>query len=284
MTYSKLYIECDEAIEAYITSLEGIPEPLFSAMKYSVLNGGKRLRPVLALIGAKAGNPKPKELMKLAIAVELIHCYSLVHDDLPSMDNGTLRRGKPTTHIKFNEPIALLCGDALLNQAYEILSELSIIDNNFAYAAAYITRQAGSIGMIAGQCLDIINITDIKEILKMYSLKTSCLFKAALVGGAIASGVEIETNNKLKDFAYNLGIAYQIADDILDFTSTDEILGKNTGVDQNNNKPTYLNIVGLEEAVKSKKIYEDKALEAIFGLKIEDELLQISDMLMNRQK
>lgn len=286
MIYNDYFDKTQKFIYDYLESLENIPEPLYSAMKYSVLNGGKRLRPILVLLGANLHKADNDAIQKIAIAVELIHCYSLVHDDLPSMDNDTLRRGNPTTHIKYGVAMGILTGDALLNQAFELLNEVSLLDTNFKKSAYYISMQSGAKGMIAGQCIDVTynENTNIEIILDMYCLKTSCLFKAGLVGGALAVGASKEEIQALESFAHNLGIAFQISDDILDVTSTSEVLGKDIGSDDKNNKPTFLSKVGLDKAKEYKKLYENKARDAVKNLKIKDDLNQILDMIINRKK
>jgi len=283
--FNEVIQDINKAIELYLDSLKGIPEPLFSAMKYSVTIGGKRIRPLLVILGASTGDYNKEDILKFAIAVELIHTYSLIHDDLPSMDNDTLRRGKPTAHIVYGEGMALLSGDALLNQAYEILTEVSSENINYAKASNYIAKQAGSIGMIAGQCIDISNeVVSVNDLVKMYSLKTSSLLKAALAGGAIAAGADENTVNRLEQFAECLGISFQIADDILDVFGDEKNLGKNIGSDENNKKPTIIKLIGLKKAQELKDFYENKALEVINTLNVKDNLITLIDLLKNRIK
>lgn len=267
----------------YLDSLEGIPNILLDAMKYSALNGGKRLRPYMVYIGSHFGKIDAHDMMRFAIGVELIHCYSLVHDDLPCMDNDTLRRGMPTTHIKYNDAIATLSGDALLNQANELLSELSCKNKDYATATNYIIKQAGSSGMIAGQVLDM-QIGDISEtdIIMMYSLKTSALFKAALVGAAIAARCEKNIIKILEEYSHNLGIAFQIADDILDITSTTDELGKNIQSDIEGDKNTIIKAVGYENACKIKESYENNARLNAMKLENSDKLIKLLEMLVDR--
>ncbi len=284
MTFNELYLKADRAVADYLDSIRGIPSPLIDAMKYSVKDGGKRLRPIMTLIGSKTGTIIDSDILKFAVAVELIHSYSLIHDDLPCMDNDSLRRGKETAHIRYGEAMALLAGDALLNQAFEILTDMSVKNKKYAQASAYIAKMAG--GMIGGQCIDITadrNI-DTDQIIRMYSLKTACLFKAALSGGAIAAGADKDVIDKLQDYAEYLGIAYQIADDILDITGTDEVLGKNTYSDENNSKPTIVKVIGLDKALNLKTFYEEKAYIIAESMTISEQLIEILNLLINREK
>lgn len=285
MTFSRLSDKIDKELNEYLDNLSDIQEPLYSAMKYSVISGGKRLRPVMAILTSSMGRADDKNIIELAIAIELIHCYSLVHDDLPSMDNDELRRGKPTTHIVYGQGMAILAGDGLLNQAFEILTKLSLVSSSFAKASNYISVQAGIRGMIAGQCIDISNQdTNADAIINMYKLKTSCLFKAALAGGAIAAGCSDEIVNICEKIGECLGISFQIADDLLEITSTTEQIGKNVGSDKVNNKITLVNAIGYEEALRIKQQYDNDVIKLIDQLSIKSEMTEIYEMLVNRKK
>jgi geranylgeranyl diphosphate synthase type II len=281
VTFNETAAEFEKSLNQYLDSLTSVPEPLLSAMKYSVQAGGKRLRPVLTFIGASVKDYIKEDITAIAIGIELIHTYSLIHDDLPCMDNDTLRRGKPTSHIKFGEAFALLAGDALLNQGFEVLSEIALKNKRYAKAVNYISKQAGSIGMIAGQSMDI---SGTKNLLEMYRLKTSCLIKSALCGGAVASGADKKTIKKLEQFSDAVGIAYQIQDDILDVTGNEEILGKNVGSDKNNGKKTLVSLLGINQSEKLRKSYVDKAVKAVSKLSVKDQLTDILNMLEKRSK
>ncbi len=285
MTLNSIRVDVDKFISDYMHSLLGIPDKLFQGMKYSVLNGGKRLRPILCCLGAMQNSYEIDEVaLKVGTAVELIHCYSLVHDDMPCMDNDTLRRNNPTTHIKYGEGMALLIGDALLTQALELLTELSVNSSKLSVSANYIIKKAGNSGMLAGQCIDINAKDDIqeKDIIDMYRGKTSALFKASLVGGALIKGYNIELNNNLEMFGDSLGIAYQIADDILDNTGDIETLGKNIGSDKANDKKTIVASVGMERAIELKKKYEDKAIKYASKLPKNDLIFELLNQIINR--
>lgn len=263
------------------------------SMSYSVLAGGKRLRAILLLESFHLfNNDKDLEQMlayPFAAAIEYIHAYSLVHDDLPEMDNDMFRRGIPTTHSKYGHAMGVLAGDALLNYAFETISgamvSLSKYHGEFvpelyrriAAATAYISSKTGYSGMIGGQVLDI-NSPDIDtsidksilkiKLLKTYELKTSALFRAALCSGAILAGASDEDIKKLDTFGYNLGLAFQIRDDILDEISSLEKLGKDIGSDAKNNKITISNLFGREHAeamVNEKLTNAAKILEELPG-------------------
>lgn len=261
-------------------------EPINEAIKYS-LNGGKRLRPILVMLAAEFMERSASELKHFAVGIECIHNYSLVHDDLPCMDNDTLRHSQPCTHVKYGEGMAVLTGDALLNLAYEIMLKAPEIDANYINAVKYAAAMAGVNGMIGGQCLDIADKdcveTFLRDIIKLNSLKTACLFKAALVGGVIALGASAEEIAALERYSDDLGIIFQIVDDILDSESTEAELGKNIGSDAAQNKITYLSIVGIDQARIDIKRYEADALNAIsvFG-KRADKLAELLNYLSSR--
>lgn len=245
-------------------------EPINQAVSYC-LRGGKRLRPILVMLAADLMGVPSERLKYYAVGIECIHNYSLVHDDLPCMDNDTLRHGQPCAHVKYGEGMAVLTGDALLNLAYEIMLSAPDLTIDYLNAVRYAAKMSGIDGMIGGQCLDIVekseNETYLRDIIRLNSLKTACLFKAALVGGAIALGAVDEEITALECYSDNLGIIFQIVDDILDLQSTEADLGKNIGSDIAHNKITYLSIVGIEQARVDIKRYESEALNAlsIFG-------------------
>ena len=268
-------------LEEYLDNLSKY-QPIADAYKYSILNGGKRLRPILVYLGTYALTSNDNYCYfakELALGIELIHSYSLVHDDLPCMDNDSLRRGKPTTHIKYGAGMATITGDAMLNGAVEVmLSQLysyramfnnDVEDNNVALLLAmkYIFKASGINGMVGGQCLDIqeheTNPTK-EDLIKMYKLKTSALLRAALVSGAIRMEADKEILNAFEKYADNFGIIFQIQDDILDLTSTAEVLGKEVNQDKNNNKFTYVDAAGsIDNARKDMLAYLDEAKSAI---------------------
>lgn len=266
---------------------------LLNAMSYSVLNGGKRLRPVMLLTANAFVQGNLDEAMPLAIGLEMIHSYSLVHDDLPCMDNDVLRRGKNTTHKEYGEAMGLLSGDGLLNLAYEIMLEGSFKAKNiinYNKAMKSIAFYAGYNGMIGGQAIDIDltknhNLVSTYDIIaKMYQGKTSALFIAAMTGGALAGCAEEKILADLTSFALNLGIAFQIKDDILDVLSDEVTLGKKTGRDNENDKMTIIKHLGLNEAKKLCSLYEQNALKSIEKYSGKNKgLLEIYNLIVNRK-
>ena len=243
----------------------GAPEPLLSAMKYAALGGGKRLRPALCFLGAEFAGGRAEDVVPFAVAIESIHCYSLVHDDLPAMDDDTLRRGKPTVHVAYGEGMAVLCGDALLNLAYETLFAAANTPERVT-AAGIIAKCAGVKGMVGGQCLDLgSDARDADGLLRVYYGKTSALLKAALTSGAAACGASAAELDDLAAYAENLGAAFQIKDDILDVTSTTEVLGKDINSDTDNGKVTFVTLFGVDGAESEAERYGRAALSAISG-------------------
>lgn len=243
----------------------GAPEPLLSAMKYAALGGGKRLRPALCFLGAEFAGGRAEDVVPFAVAIESIHCYSLVHDDLPAMDDDTLRRGKPTVHVAYGEGMAVLCGDALLNLAYETLFAAANTPERVT-AAGIIAKCAGVKGMVGGQCLDLgSDARDANGLLRVYYGKTSALLKAALTSGAAACGASAAELDDLAAYAENLGAAFQIKDDILDVTSTTEVLGKDINSDTDNGKVTFVTLFGVDGAEAEAERYGRAALSAISG-------------------
>lgn len=241
---------------------------VLDAMNYSLKNGGKRIRPLLTLYFSELAGGNNESAIKLGCALEMIHTYSLIHDDLPCMDNDDMRRGKPSCHIAFGEANALLAGDALLTEAFYLATQSGIPANNINTAVKYLSEFAGVRGMVMGQVLDLqFENTEptAEDIKKMYSLKTCALLKCACVLGYLTG----EKNDKeeidiICKYAENLGLAFQITDDILDIISDSQTLGKPVGSDEKNNKPTFVKLYGLE---KSKELVNELTNNAISILK-----------------
>lgn len=233
----------------YMPKEEGYQETIMKAMNYSLSAGGKRLRPILTLESCKAVGGDIKDAIPFAMAIEMIHTYSLIHDDLPALDNDDLRRGKPTNHKVYGENIAVLAGDALLNEAMILLMDFSIKHGKDALVAAReIAYAAGVDGMIGGQVVDIINegkIISKEELNYMHLKKTGELIRSSIVAGAILAEADKSEIDLLNKFGMNLGLAFQIKDDILDVTGDVEKLGKNTLADVN--KSNFITMYGLEE-------------------------------------
>lgn len=268
---------------------ENMPSTVLEAMKYSVSNGGKRIRPILAIEFARACNGEIDTALDFGCAVEMIHTYSLIHDDLPCMDNDDMRRGKPSCHIAFGEDNALLAGDALLTEAFGLLSSVrNIPDVNIVRAVLYLSSFAGINGMVGGQVLDLQfeeTKPTVDEILKMYSLKTCGLIKASCVLGCLASAEYDEEKIKAAiNYAENLGIAFQIQDDILDITSDEATLGKPVGSDEKNDKSTIVKHFGIEKSKDLVREYTDKAIASLGVFNTDTETLkQLSFMLVDRK-
>ncbi len=234
------------------------------AMKYSLSNGGKRIRPLLTLYWSSITKGDKDTALAFGITVEMIHTYSLIHDDLPCMDNDDFRRGKPSCHKAYGEENALLAGDALLTDAFKILSLTKTNPDNISKAVFYLSDFAGVDGMVGGQVLDLSfeeKTPSLPEITKMYSLKTCALLKAACVLGCLTGeDINNEYIEKAENFAQCLGLAFQIQDDILDIIGDEKLLGKPVGSDEKNNKPTFVRLNGIE---KSKDYVEDLYNQAV---------------------
>ena len=261
-------------------------QPIFEALTYGVTNGGKRIRPALCYLGAEFCGKDSQYVKNLAVGIELIHSYSLVHDDLPCMDDDKLRRGKPTAHVVYGEGMAVLAGDALLNMAFEVMLG-GDFDADMRRAIKYVATMSGISGMIGGQCLDLANESNenfgINELTRLNRLKTSCLIRGALVGSAIMCGASKNEIDALEVYAGNLGEIFQIVDDILDRTSTEQILGKEVKKDIANDKRTIVDILGIDGAKEYIKKLEDEAIAKIdvFGEKSQ-KLIELVKFLSNR--
>lgn len=255
------------------------PKNLHTAMHYAVLNGGKRLRPLLVYAVGEMYGADFKTLDTPACAIEMLHSFSLVHDDLPAMDNDDLRRGKPTCHKAFDEATAILAGDALAVLAFKIINESSFLTDKQAVAISKtLAETAGPDGLAGGQDIDIQSTNkklDISELMNMYLLKTGSLFHAAIKLGAIASNVNDPKELKnLDQFAKNMGLAFQIQDDILNIESSVKKLGKNIGTDKKHNKITYPAIVGIPKAKTKVKQLWQNAEKSLQQLKVNHGILQ----------
>lgn len=271
-----LTILIDEYLKDYFNNLKiEVPEAkLVESMNYSIMAGGKRIRPVLTLAVAKMMSADLSEVMPFAAAIEMIHTYSLIHDDLPAMDNDDYRRGKLTNHKVFGEAMSILAGDALLNEAFNLLLKTSAKAGEkmeqSVKASCVIASAAGKDGMIAGQVIDMESEgKQISEItLKtMHRKKTGALIKASIVAPAVFIGLSEDEIKALSEYAENIGIAFQIKDDILDVESTSEELGKPVGSDARNQKTTYVSLYGLDGAKKMLQEVTQKAVKVldVFG-------------------
>lgn len=257
------------------------------AMKYSLLNGGKRLRPVFALEFASACGGSKDICMPLACAVEYIHTYSLIHDDLPCIDNDDLRRGKPSCHKQFDEATALLAGDALLTHAFEIVAQSDIADEDKVKAISLLSQNSGVGGMIGGQVIDLIfekGDPSLRELLTVYKLKTGALISAACLMGCISAKATQKQLAAASNFAYSLGIAFQIQDDILDIVGDEAKLGKPIGSDAENNKTTYVSLVGIEKAKQDVKKLTENAISKLSEFENTEFIEKLALSLVEREK
>lgn len=255
--------------DRYLASIDA-PKNLKEAMRYSALNGGKRLRPMLLIAAGHLSGADAKILYPLGMAIEMIHAYSLIHDDLPAMDDDSLRRGKPTCHIQFDEATAILAGDALLTESFVILSHLEGISDSVKIKLIQLfSHSAGASGMVGGQMMDLEGeerkITS-DELVAIHRLKTGKLIKASILAGAIAGNSDEKTLMHLTEFADNIGLAFQVKDDILDVTGTSEELGKTAGKDLEQEKSTYVTLLGLEKATTILDELIDKAFDSLNAL------------------
>lgn len=259
------------------------------ACYYSLLNGGKRLRTALCFGAAETVGDTPEEaLNQVAASIELIHAYSLVHDDLPAMDDDDLRRGKPTSHIAYNEAMAILVGDALQSRAFEVLADCGDFDADTRLKLVkQLTAASGIRGMAGGQAIDIsaANLSiDIQHLRSMHRLKTGALIRASVAMGAISAGANAQQLAALDEFALNIGLAFQVQDDILDEEGDSSTLGKTQGADRQANKPTYTSLQGLEPARQEAQKLLDLAKSALtpFGERA-NHLRESAEFIVNRR-
>ena len=256
---------------------DGGPEArLFAAMRYATLGGGKRLRPFLVLQGARLFDVEEAHAARAAVAVELVHCYSLIHDDLPAMDDDALRRGRPTCHVQFDEATAILAGDALLTLAFELLADAATHPDPGVRVAlvAALAKAAGPLGMVGGQMFDLAAETlalGLDEVKRLQRMKTGALFGFACEAGAILGNAPAPARRALREYAENLGLAFQIADDLLDAAGSEAEVGKRVGKDAAQGKATFVSLLGLEKARKEAQMLVGRAVSCldIFGQKAE---------------
>ncbi|WP_420799646.1 polyprenyl synthetase family protein [Noviherbaspirillum saxi] len=282
----------EEALGASLPSDATVPARLHEAMRYAVLNGGKRVRPLLVFAAGDLFDADAASLQRAAAALEMIHAYSLVHDDMPCMDDDALRRGKPTVHVKYDEATALLVGDALQSQAFVVLSEGVAEGEGQATRRLAMLRllaqASGSAGMCGGQAIDLASIglaLSLGELEHMHQLKTGALLRASVLLGALAgktlSDAEIAA---LDAYSVAIGLAFQVVDDVLDATADSATLGKTAGKDAADNKPTYVSILGLAESKALADKLRDDAHRALmpFGEKAR-RLREIADLIVQRK-
>ena len=277
----------EQALSSWVAA--DVPAGLGLAMRYAVLDGGKRLRPLLVLAAGEAVQGDGAAALRAACAVELIHAYSLVHDDMPCMDNDVLRRGKPTVHVRFGEAQALLAGDALQALAFELLvpDDGSIPPTLSAALCRQLALAAGATGMAGGQAVDLASVglsLDQAALEAMHRLKTGALLQASVMMGAATAQVQAGVTRELSAYGASLGLAFQVVDDILDVTTDSTTLGKTAGKDAANDKPTFVSLMGLQNAQAYADALLDQAHEALnrSGLAHTDTLHALADWVGRR--
>ena len=267
-TYDEYRRTAEQALTPMLQSLGAIPEQLLEAMRYSLEAGGKRLRPVMLLAACDMAGGDMETALPFACALEMIHTYSLIHDDLPAMDNDDLRRGKPTNHKVFGEGMAVLAGDGLLNAAAELMARaaLQFNDNRGIRALEIIMRHAGVTGMIAGQAADLDSEGEEprEEVLTyIHSHKTADLLEAPMEAGLVLAGADEKACRLGRDYGYHLGLAFQMTDDLLDVTGDTALLGKKTGADAEQNKMTWVALRSVEGTQKDAEEQAELAIRAV---------------------
>ena len=276
---------CQTRVEAALTQrlpAENIlPNKLHQAMRYSVLNGGKRMRPMLTYATGSVLGISPDALDAVACAVECIHVYSLIHDDLPAMDDDDLRRGKPTCHVAFDEATAILAGDGLQTLAFELLAHdasIQVSAQNRLQMITSLARASGSLGMVGGQAIDLESVgrmLTLPELENMHIHKTGALIRASVILATLAKeGVDEEAVKRLDNYAKCIGLSFQVKDDILDEESDTATLGKTQGKDKDNNKPTYPALLGLSGAKEKAQELHEKAIENLAYFAVQADLLR----------
>ncbi len=282
--------EIEEIIKEYLPEETGFQKTVLEAVNYSVLAGGKRLRPMLMQETFRMFGGEGKLVHPFMAAIEMIHTYSLVHDDLPAMDNDEYRRGKKTTHAVYGEAMGILAGDGLLNLAFETAAETFSMETSprTARALQILARKAGIYGMIGGQVVDVESEgrpLSREKLDFIYRLKTSALIEASMLIGAVLAGASEEEASAIESVAGDVGLAFQIQDDILDVTSTLEVLGKPIHSDDKNNKTTYVTLEGLEKAKEDVEKISERALATLESLQYRNEFLEeLIRMLITREK
>ena len=284
--------QIEQILKAYLPRVQGYQEVIMDAMSYSMLAGGKRLRPMLMQETYRMFGGTDRVIEPFMAAIEMIHTYSLVHDDLPAMDNDEYRRGRKTTHVVYGEDMGILTGDALLNyafetaaSAFEMAPEKSLL---IGKAIRILGQKAGIYGMIGGQVVDVKSSgkkIDGEKLEFIYRLKTGALIEASMMIGAVLAGADNESVQVVEEIAAKVGMAFQIQDDILDVTSTAEELGKPVHSDEKNNKVTYVTLFGTEKAAEQVEELSEKAIDLLKSLNKNNEFLYLLiEKLINRRK
>jgi len=286
--------QVEHVLDELLPTADTAPARLHEAMRYAVLGGGKRVRAALVYAAGQAcpvsGSTVAVDasLARAAAAVELIHAYSLVHDDLPCMDDDTLRRGRPTAHVQFDEATAMLAGDAMQPLAFELLAEMPIAPALALQATRVLARAAGSLGMAGGQAIDLDSVgrTLSRDALQtMHSMKTGAMLACSVSLGGIVVGASSSVRQALDDYAQAVGLAFQVVDDVLDVTADSASLGKTPGKDAADNKPTYVSLLGLDEARRFARELGEAAHQALEPLgEGGTRLAQLADFIVFRDR
>lgn len=281
----------DKFLDSYMPPDDSYPQEIHRAMRYSLFAGGKRIRPILSIASFETVREDSSLILPVACAIELIHTYSLIHDDLPSMDNDDFRRGKPTNHRVFGEAVAILAGDALLTMAFSIITDSAYVqqlgNGQILQVVSEISSASGCKGMVGGQVVDILSEgrdIDVNTLEYIHVNKTGSLIRASVRAGGILAGADKSRLNALTVYGENVGLAFQITDDILDIEGKKEDLGKNTGMDIKKGKKTYPGLIGMDKSKEKVKELIDNALDAlsIFDYKA-DPLRDIAKFIINRK-
>ena len=281
--------DVERALESTLPAADAIPHKLIEAMRYTALGGGKRVRPLLAYASAALFGGDAQAVARVASAVEMIHVYSLVHDDMPCMDDDDLRRGKPTVHVAYDEATALLVGDALQAQAFQTLADIDTLPPaRQVTMLRLLAEAAGSAGMCGGQAIDLDSVglaLTREELERMHQLKTGAMLRVSVILGALCgkdlSATELEA---LKAYSTAIGLAFQVVDDVLDATADSATLGKTAGKDAADNKPTYVSILGLDQSKELAEQLRREAHEALapFGEQAQ-RLRELADLIVQRK-
>ena len=275
----------ERELDRYLRLDAEVPEELAKAMAYSLQAGGKRLRPALVINACEIMGGTPKDALPYACALEMIHTYSLIHDDLPALDNDNLRRGKPTSHVVFGEAKAILTGDALLSYAFEIMLNAAC-DSNGIRACRHIARAAGIRGMVGGQWEDVSNegkAISSHMLRYIHEHKTADMITGGLMAGGAAAGAEESELSSLKAYGLNIGLAFQITDDILDVTGSQEEMGKSLGKDAEEKKATYVALFGVDKAYQAAREHINAAKDALVAYNNTHFLVQLADFILTRR-
>ena len=289
MDYERRYEAYRLAVEDYLNGLFTGSAPygrLYEAIRYSLLAGGKRIRPVLTLEFARLGGIDWHLALPYACALELVHNYSLIHDDLPCMDDDDLRRGKPTNHKVYGETMAVLAGDAMQPEAFRLIAQAEGLSAESRIAAVEVlAKAAGADGMVGGQVLDTVyNVEDAEGLTLLNRLKTCAMISGAAELGCVAAGMDGEQRRQAREFGENLGLAFQIRDDILDVEGNEAVFGKPIGSDREEGKVTFVDVKGLTACQQAVEDYTSKAKDAIAGWEDREFLLELADRMVNRVK